>query len=336
MRDRPHVRSARAVMLGVAVGLILVGSTVPATAQDEGQGEPVAMRFALQPNLNAVNFWIAQDQGFFEANGIAAEITPVDIGFNGVQLAVTGQAQAGGSSTFPMLNIFVGGGNQLVPAVYAVVNIQKIIANNEIQSPEDLVGKRVAIAAGSIFEYSFLRYLLDHGVDPDQVEIVAVDAPEQPAALARGDVDAIVNVDPLASQALEALGEGGHLLEPSIDWTDRVYLQMNRDWVNENPDAVVSMLRALVDASEFVKADPEAAWAIVAEELDITPEQVKAQVDAGWNFDVHLYQDDIDETALTAEFMLDRGILTDEVDVDAIFDASFLSQVDPALVNVDD
>jgi NitT/TauT family transport system substrate-binding protein len=297
---------------------------------------PMAVRFALQPNLNAVNFWVALENGYFEQNGILAEIIPVDIGFNGVQLAVTGEVQGGGSSTYPMLNIYAGGGNQIVPAVYAVVTIQKIVAGNDIQTPQDFAGKRVAITQGSIFEYSFTKYLLDHGVDPASVEIVPVDAPEQPAALARGDVDAIVNVDPLASQALEALGDEGHLVEPGIDFRDRVYLQMNRDWVTANPDAVVAILRSLVEASDFVESNPTEAWAIVAENLGIEPEAVQAQVQAGWEFDVTLGQDAIDETQRTAEFMLERGILTEPVDVPAIFDGSYLRQVDPSLVTIDE
>jgi len=328
MNRVPAKLSTGAVTIAVALVLAACGSS-----SNNSGGTLTPMLFTLQPNLNAVNFYIAADKGFFKGNGIDATITPVDIGFHGVQTVVANQSQAGGCSVYPMLNILSQGGNQVVPAVYAVVNIQKIIVRKGINSPADLVGKKVAITTGSIFEFSFVQYLKNQGVDPSSVKIISVDAPDQAAAMKRGDIDAAVNVDPTASQILSAMGSDAHILSPGIDFKDRVYLQMNRDWVKTHRNAVIGMLKALVQASNYLKTNQADAEAIVAKNLSLTPTQVHNQM-VGWTFDVTLQQDAVDEAVTTAQFMLANGLLKSAVDAKSLFDPSLLKAVDPSLVSV--
>jgi ABC-type nitrate/sulfonate/bicarbonate transport system substrate-binding protein len=133
---------------------------------------------------------------------------------------------------------------------------------------------------------------------------------------------------------LTALGADGHVLQPKMEFRDRVFLQMNRSWVLANREATVGMLRALVQASRFLKSNPQEGYAIVAKQLSLTPQQVQDQIGQGWEYDVTLGQDAVDEAVSVAKFMVDRGMLKQAVDARGLFDPSLLKTVDPALVTV--
>ena len=68
------------------------------------------------------------------------------------------------------------------------------------------------------------------------------------------------------SRGIEVMKGRARLMQPNLDvvFTNRDYLQMQRSWADKNADVVVAMLRAYIEANEFIKAEPAKAAAIAA------------------------------------------------------------------------
>ncbi len=278
---------------------------------DNGAGG-IPMTFTGSPNLSWLNVFVANDEGFFAKHGIEPNVKLFDVGFLGTEAVMAGEAQTAASVEYPFLNLIARDAKLVTPAVVVKANDQRIVVDNSIQRPQDLAGKRIGLIEGSAFEYAFSRYLTNFGVRPGSVEFVNVDAADQVATMARGDIDGFLNVEPVVSQALDALGEDEvHVLEPGIEtvYTTRILLQMQRSFAEENPEAVRGTLQALIDAEQFIEQNPDRAVAIGAEWTQLPEEDVARFLEeANFDYQVHYDQDAFQAMNEVANWMADNDL----------------------------
>ncbi|MWB98792.1 ABC transporter substrate-binding protein [Agromyces seonyuensis] len=116
------------------------------------------------------------------------------------------------------------------------------IANESIDSIEDLVGKKVGYIQGSAQEVAMRLTLEAAGVDPADVELVVVPVPDMAGTFANGSIDAFFGVEIGASIALQ---NGGHELADPYD----------------TPIGKVNI--GLVTTGELIESDPELVQEVV-------------------------------------------------------------------------
>jgi sulfonate transport system substrate-binding protein len=73
--------------------------------------------------------------------------------------------------------------------------------DSEIESVEDLRGKRVAVTRGTDPHIFLIRALAEHGLTDKDVQFVLLQHADGKAALVRGDVDAWAGLDPMMAAA---------------------------------------------------------------------------------------------------------------------------------------
>lgn len=228
------------------------------------------------------------------------------------------------------------GANLVVPANVITGDNIKIVALDTIRTPEDFVGKRVGLIHGSVAHYAFDRYVQHFKLPKDKVRIENVPASEQVALMAKGDLDAFIWVEPVVSRGIEIMKGRARLMQPNLDvvFTNRDYLQMQRTWADKNADVVVAMLRAYVEANEFLKAEPVKAAAFAAKKLNLPPETVPELLRKGGSrWDVYLQVARVQELKDITDWMRDNKRLAAEPgDLRRIFVPQFLRKVDPASV----
>lgn len=76
----------------------------------------------------------------------------------------------------------------------------------------DLRGKRIAHTPGTSSQYFLLDMLRLGQLEPEDVTRVTLEGPDMPAALAKGEIDAMAMWEPHAQNALELLGADGVVL----------------------------------------------------------------------------------------------------------------------------
>lgn len=139
---------------------------------------------------------------------------------------------------------------------------EALVARNGagIKSPQDLVGKKIAVPFVSTGHYSLLAALKQWKIDPSKVTILNLDPPAIIAAWKRGDIDATYVWDPALGVAKESgkvlitSGELAKLGAPTFDaWIVR------KDFAAKHPEIVKAFAKVTLDAYTDYRKDPK-AW----------------------------------------------------------------------------
>lgn len=120
-----------------------------------------------------------------------------------------------------------------------------------ITDVKDLAGKKVSIhQAGSIAEVLLRATLKDHDVDPNSVKLQQIKFPDIPAALASGQIDAGVELEPYITQAERQQG-----VQPVVkivtgstaNITSAGFIALS-SFIEKNPKTVAAFQKAMVPA----------------------------------------------------------------------------------------
>jgi ABC-type nitrate/sulfonate/bicarbonate transport system substrate-binding protein len=130
-----------------------------------------------------------------------------------------------------------------------------------IASMEDLRGKPIAISTfGGESHAVVVSALRGAGMSPDDVEIVQIGGQSDRIAAVIGGSVAAAPIDIARQQQME---DEGLTLLVNLAETDqqlpRGGLNVTREFAEQNPNTVMAMLAAVVEAIQLMKEDPEAA-----------------------------------------------------------------------------
>ena len=246
-------------------------STMPSTTEnansntDNTSGEMPLVRLAATPFSGNVLVGIAQDKGFFADEGIEVELQLI------VGSADSQAALAAGHvdvlttyGTAPALSSIAAGTDITIFAGYMLQGCMPILAKEGTvwNGVEDLVGKKVI---GDVTSRFILGYALKElGYDPDtDVEwIPYVDDNTNMELTRKGEVDYMRGTTGLHTRAKE-LG---------LDAVAFCGIWSNTNWLNENRDVAVKLIKALLRAQAVLESDPDYAVEIVVEQTDLTKE----------------------------------------------------------------
>ncbi|HMM28222.1 MAG TPA: ABC transporter substrate-binding protein [Aggregatilineaceae bacterium] len=268
----------RRIHLSLVLALaLLLGALAPgAAAQDE------PLRMGLLPILDVLPFYVAQEAGYFEEEGVELELIPVSSALERDQMLLVGEIDG-------MLNDLISTGifNQDETRVVIVALARKaydeapqfrILAapRSNITIPSDLVGKEIAISENSVIHYIAQRMLEQAGISASEVTWrPEPNIPVRYQLLMEGQLPVVVLPDPLAQAAIEG---GAILIEDDSALVDTGFsqsvLSFRREIVEEQPEKVEAFLRAWMRAAEDINADPEAYRELWIEHTNV-PDSVK-------------------------------------------------------------
>ncbi|NEQ52704.1 MAG: ABC transporter substrate-binding protein [Leptolyngbya sp. SIO3F4] len=148
----------------------------------------------------------------------------------------------------------------------------KIILGPDIQSPQDLKGKQVAVLEGGLSQIYMGIWLEENGLTIEDVEFVNLIMDDAVAAMLSGEVAAGEFWEPFGSQVLDGL-EGANVVATSSEdyWIKTALLAdgmyMSQDFIDKRPDAAKLAMKAYFAAVDFWKNNPEEGNQIIADGL---------------------------------------------------------------------
>lgn len=190
-----------------------------------------------------------------------------------------------------------------------------VTADSELQTAADLAGKTVAVNnLQNIGTVAVKAVIEDAGVDPASVELVELPFPEMQAALERGDVDAIWQVEPFKARALASgarelfpLFSGPVEDMPVAGWLT------TREFLEENPEAVAAFQEAMATSMEQLDGDRERLVELVPTYSQVPAEVVEQVALPAWDAQV-----DVQQLEEMADYMLSYDIINEPFDVSTI------------------
>jgi len=209
-------------------------------------------------NANMLSLWVAKDAGYFDEQGLDVHMLLIRGGSLAVQLLVTGQSPigliGGTSAAYAYLQ-----GNKDVVIISRLQNVMAYTlgAKPEIQKPEDIKGKKLAVSRfGSTSDF-VAEYALKHlGLKKTDVTMIQIGLEgDRLLAMQRGDISLSVFspiITPVVKKAgMRILLDLEELKVPYLltgHGTTRSFLEKNRS-------VVVKFMRASMLAIKRLKSD---------------------------------------------------------------------------------
>ncbi len=217
--------------------------------------------------------WLAEELGYFEAEGLKPELRPYPSGKRALAAMFRGEVELAISAETPFaIASFTHPDERLYATIGGSDNDMRILARRDhgIARPADLLGKTIATQRASAVHFFLSGFLLYQGIDPARVRIRFRKIEDLPGALARGEIDAIAIREPFLSLARAASGDD-ELVEfaaPGL-YTKTHNLIGAQGFSAAHPGLVGRLLRALDQASRYAHDHPSRSIERLARRLHI-------------------------------------------------------------------
>lgn len=259
------------------------GSSQPtAEAKSEvalvSEGEKPSLKVGLISSISALPLLVAEEQGYFEADGV-----DVDIEYFKSASDRDAALQAG-----ELDGVLC---DETAIAIYqnADLNMQitgktdggfVLMAGGEtgIQKVGDLVGKKIAISQNTVIEYLLDQLLIKAGVDVNAVEKVSIPSMATRLELfMSGELDAALMPSPFSDTAL---ANGAIALE-QVESDSGLYISVtafNQKVIDEKSEALTSYYKAYNEAVDYINGTDVAAYEDLIIDTIGYPEEMRGHI----------------------------------------------------------
>lgn len=246
-----------------------------------GQGaEDTNLKMGLLPILDILPFYVAEQNGYFENEGINVEFVPVKSAQERDALMQAGEIDG-------MLNDLISTGlfNRDEAQIKIVATARRaypespqfrVLAapDSSISSSQDLAGVPIGISQNTVIEYITDRLMEAEGLSPDQIEIVEVSAiPVRFEQLMAGQIQAATLPDPLAQGAVAG---GANLIVDDSQHTQfsLSVLSFSTEAIASKPNTIRKFLNAWNQAVGDLNNNPDQFSDLLIEKARV-PESIQ-------------------------------------------------------------
>jgi sulfonate transport system substrate-binding protein len=187
--------------------------------------------------------------------------------------------------------------------------------DDSIQSPADLVGKRIGGPKGTVLHQLLIAALKSQGLTDQDVEFTSMDIPATAAALESGAIDVGLLAGPAALQAMTG---GARMVvngDGLVDGT--IMTAVTKAYYEDHKDIVDRFMKVHNDAVQYIADHHDEVIALTAKEVGLSVEQTEALF-AWYDFDSTIRQSDLEEMERTQEFLLQTGLQTNKIEVTSL------------------
>jgi ABC-type nitrate/sulfonate/bicarbonate transport system substrate-binding protein len=267
--------------------ILVAAATLALAALDAGAQTLTKMTIATGVDPAFSQFYVAKEGGLFEKNGLDVTINTGPSGSAMVPFLINNQVNAAyGSDLAGVINHNVDNNIVAVADGTYLVKWLSVVGRN-VQSLDELKGKRIGIAKGTGSEIFWARVLAKRNLQAADYKIVDIEAPEMLAATERGDIDGFAVWEPWPTRTLAAV-KGTKILQDAEGIYNNInFVYMNRGWIEQNRATAEKFMLSLVQANDLIGQDRPAAARMVAKFLKMPVELAvelmpKVEFDMTW------------------------------------------------------
>lgn len=203
---------------------------------------------------------VAQAENTFaKESGAKVDWRKFDSGSSVLRAMASGDVQIGNIGSSPLA---VAASQKLPIEAFLLASelgsSEAFVVKNTIKTPQDLIGKRIAVPFISTTHYSLLAALKHWGIDPNKLTIINLQPPAIAAAWARGDIDGAyvwapaVNDLEKTGRVLTDSSQVGKWGSPTLDvWVVR------KDFAQAHPEVVTAFARSALSAQKAYLQNPD-------------------------------------------------------------------------------
>jgi NitT/TauT family transport system substrate-binding protein len=188
-------------LVAAGVVLALLATALPAGAQEKPELSKVRLAVGGKPAVFYLPLTVVERLGYFRDAGLEVEISDFPGGARALQALIGGSADVVTGSFDHTIQMQAK--NQPVVGLVQLGRfpgfVLGVLAGKPYRDPKDLKGMKIGITAPGSSTHFMVQYLMvRNGLKGDDASFVGVGASASAvAAVRRGEIDAIVNVDPV-------------------------------------------------------------------------------------------------------------------------------------------
>jgi len=256
----------------------LVFASLASGCNSKPVADKITVRIAMLPILDTIPLYLAQEAGYFAAEGVSVEFIPVGSAAERDQVMAAGRADG-------MINDLVsvvlynrqGITIQVVRFMRVATNavpLYRVVASPkaDIKTVSDLAGIPIGISQGSIIDYVTDRLLQSEGLGSDQIKTIAVPKiPERMALLGSGELKAATLPEPFATLAIQngAVVVTDDTSHPEFGNSE---ISFRKTFLDQHSTAVQGFLKAVEKAVVDINAAPEKGRPILSKYALVPPD----------------------------------------------------------------
>lgn len=281
--------------LAVAAALVLAacgGSDDDGAAAGPAEGGSDGLSPAKVTSIgfcNEIYLWWGLEQGIYEDHGIDLELVPSQGGAAGIAAIMSGAADFSFTNGFTaLISLSQGFPIQFVAGAYENAQAPDpgtqgiwVREDSDIDEVADLTGRSIAVnELGGINQIVAEVWLRENGVDPDEVDFVALPLPQIAPSVAGGQVDAgsspIANIGADLDEDLISLGDP---MQEGMGRLEFAGYLASDTFMEENAEVAEAFQAALAESIESMEApeNVDAAFALAGENCGQDPELLQSQ-----------------------------------------------------------
>lgn len=266
------------------VASLLVLTSVMFTG-GSARAQEVTLKIATIPIDAGAEVYYAQDQGFFDKQGLTAKIQSIPNGAAIASAVASGSLDIGYSNLISLAIAHARGVpvTVIAPAglysTNAPTSVCIVAKNSPIKTAKDLDGKIFATnGLRNITEYAPRAWMDKNGGDSKTLKFTEMPLSEMAVALTRGTVDAALSAEPFLTQGKEQT----RVLSKCYDGVATNFMIAayftTTTWAKAHPELVRKFADAIRATADWANKNHAASAAILARETKIAPEVANTMV----------------------------------------------------------
>ena len=227
-------------------------------------GEPVVICHGSQA---AALVPLAKLENRFQAEGLDVALRHYPSGFQALQAMLDGDCALAAAAVPPVVYQALRRSDfRILAAISTSGDYERIVVHHDrgILSPQDLRGRRIAVASATSAHYFLDMFLAANGLTPGDVTEVYLPAAEVGAAFLAGTVDAAAHWEPNIRNLVQASGDRAQVFSFSGLVVSPFLLLTRQGFAEQASGSVQSILRALVRAARSLEEAPASALRLLA------------------------------------------------------------------------
>jgi NitT/TauT family transport system substrate-binding protein len=278
---------------------------------------PMTIRIGYEAILPDYAFFVANEQGYFEEEGLEVEVIQFNTTNEQTLALMAGKVDMIPNSSLALLlaaDVEQTGRFRVFMANGDIGNKILVKADSPVASIEELSGATIGTLPGTtMLTYATLS-LAPYFENIEPPTFVGMSPPSLIEALATEQVDAIFPVEPIVTVALKE-GVAKEILDNPLGNVMTPFTggasALRTEFVKENPKAAAAAVRAMNRAVDFIRENDEESRAILAQ---YTGSPAELLLDANVGYSWKLEEIDREAVQALADILSDAGVVEQRVD----------------------
>ena len=254
----------------ILIALMGIGAWSLQGPQKNYSGDVESINVGTVPVYASALIYVAEDQHFFEENGLRVTITEYPTGTATTDALLKGDMDLSWAAEFPLVRRAFAGEEFEVIAVIDRFNEQYLFGRKDrgVRTLGDIEGKEIGIPRYTIAEFYIGRYLQLHGISMNNITFVDVGAAESVEAIVNGRIDGVITWEPYSSQIRTQMMDRVIALPIQNNQPGYGTIVGRSEWIKGHPEIVSRFLKSLNQAERYCTYNSTGAKVLMQKRLN--------------------------------------------------------------------